>query len=125
MKKTIFLFFVLMLGILFISARLWHETLITVISPKANMSYKKGQIVDIHFKVKCGEKLKSLNYDITDQDNKVLFSKQPNVKDKHTYEEKSSITITQTDPSVLTLNIEAKDADGHGSSKTIQVNVNF
>ena len=118
MKKNIVLSLVLMLGILFISARLVHETHITIISPKTDTAFKKGQTIPIHFKAHCGEKLKTVIYTLTDQDDKVLFSKSPDVAGKNEVEEKTTWTITQTDPSVLMLSIEAKDVDG-------QFNVNF
>lgn len=125
MEKFKFLMVLTFMAIVFMSAQSLHETHITIISPKVDISYKKGQIIDIHFKVQCGEKLKSVNYTITDQNDKVLFSKNPNVVGKNAIEEKTTWTITQTDPSVLMLSIEAKDADGHGSSKVLQFNVNF
>jgi hypothetical protein len=115
----------LMLAMVFLSAHFMHETHITIISPKAETTYKTGQIVNIHFKLRCGEKLRSVEYRLTDQNDNVLMVKKPNVMGKTAIEEKSSWKIIQTDPSVLTLFIEATDADGHTSNKVIQFNVNL
>lgn len=125
MKKVKFLWTAVLATTLFMSAQLLHEMQITVISPKADMAYKKGQVMDIHFKVHCAEELKSVTYTITDPNDKVLFSKSLDAAGKNAMEEKNTWTITQTDPSILTLSIEAKDIDGHGSSKVVQTNVNF
>ncbi|MEO0040701.1 MAG: hypothetical protein RL329_149 [Bacteroidota bacterium] len=125
MKKVKFLWTSVLATTLLMSAQLLHEMQITVISPKTDVPYKKGQVMDIHFKVHCAEELKSVTYTITDSNDKVLFSKSPNVAGKNVMEEKNTWTITQTDPSVLTLSIEAKDIDGHGSNKVVQINANF
>ena len=113
------------LAILCQSVQQLHETHITIISPKVDVSYKNGQVVDVHFKVRCGEKLQKVVYTIADQNNKVLFSKNLTVAGKNAIEEKTTWTIIQTDPSVLTFSIEASDVDGHSSSNLVQLNVNF
>jgi Glycosyl hydrolase family 66 len=125
MKKITILTTFLALSTLLISMRPVHQTQINIISPKVNAMYKTGQIVDVHVKLSCEEKLKTVVLEITQQDNKVLLSKSLKTDGKRTLEEKMTWKIPTADPSVFTLSVHATDEDGHSSSKIVQFNANF
>lgn len=125
MKKTIVLITFLSLAMCLMSLLCIHQTQINIISPKVNALYKTGQIVDIHVQLKCEEKLKTVVLEITQQDGKILLSKKPNTDGKRNSEEKMTWKIPMSDPSVLTLSVNATDEDGHRSSKVVQFNANF
>ena len=127
MKLLIFLilFFVVALLLISASAHTFHDTRITIISPKANAVFKDGQMVDIHFKLNCEEMLQSIEYSITNQDEKILFGRSISITKKRDWEEKFAWKIPSNKPAVLTLSIKATDVDGHSSSKIVQFNANF
>ncbi len=126
MKLLIFSILYFVGALLLISASApYHDTRFTIISPKANVVFKDGQMVDVHFKINCEAMLQSIEYSIADQDDKILFEKSLNIVKKRDWEEKTTWKIPSNKPAVFTLSIKATDVDGHSSSKIIQFNANL